>query len=440
MLCLTTGLFVMPAYAAGTENTDTTNPGSNPKTTEGSVAGAQDNSTAGGTTLEISKEILMFNTEGLEVYGPNVTYTYTILPAEGVIASITDKVGHTVQVKDGVAGAVSEKAEVTFSSSADDAKPVMTTVEGGKDIHVVSGRFSVTVDADAFSAPGVYRYVITDTTTDEALASAGITRPEGYDKVRYLDIYLGYDLADQDEDGSVEDFYISGCVLFRSRNGGGDVEYGVGTSFAYNDASSGSAKVTGYDVTPETGNDGCGADEFHTYNVTVTKLVTGTLGDKTNTWAFKAELGELDGRKYRVDYAGGQSGTVSDDRLTIETGLKNKQSFKIIGLIANAKVKVTEYNNIPLDYHAAVTADEKSIEYYVDGQVSTMIPSGSYGGTGWLAAKDAGAVTITNSLDALSPTGVVLRFGPDLLMLMMAFMTLLLMRMWDREDTIYDVI
>ncbi len=410
-----------------------------------------------GTRVRISKDIKLYNTDGSEAYSPAVTYTYSVTPSSSVMASVTDSVGHMVQVKDGVEGAITTTGSVSFTSE------IKTMAAEGSDlVSKVSQDLILSISPDTFGVPGVYRYRIQDTTDADTLAAAGIYRPVAYDTDRYLDVYVIYDYADADGDGSVADLHVSGCVLFRAIDGS-NTEYGVGTSFVYSSSPTSTIKVSGYDIASEDADDGCGADEYHTYNVTLDTKITGLSGDRTNAWPFTITLSGTEANRFIVK--SDVAHTIGSDGLTVVTDLKNEQALKIIGLPATAKIQINERNNTSVPYvisaadttAASGTEVVTDLDLYIGETVSTQAQPGETIGTLVLPVTDGYVmdgssnspgsqittkICFENKLDTITPGGVMLRVGPDFSMFSFSMMMLLVLAASKREeeDYIEDII
>ena len=124
-------------------------------------------------TIAIPKEITVtnINPDVAKVFGPAVTYTYSIAPITlnaNETRTVTSADGATINVQPGKTAAVDNTtANVQFTSSE-------VALNGGK--ANISGNAEFTFKPVDFGAPGVYRYVITDTTSDATLYNAGIIR------------------------------------------------------------------------------------------------------------------------------------------------------------------------------------------------------------------------------------------------------------------------
>lgn len=170
----------------------------------GSTALADDIDTATGLdsttdeTLVIKKALVVTNelgasAEGLQVAYPAVSFTYSVAPIgdENLNnAYVQDASGTKVTVRSGPAGGV-QIGDATSHNTIGNvslATGKVTLNKNGQE--AVQGNLNLWIDVTAFSSPGIYRYVITDTTPAATLTAAGVARNDSYDDTYYLDIYI----------------------------------------------------------------------------------------------------------------------------------------------------------------------------------------------------------------------------------------------------------
>ena len=340
---------------------------------------------ANSTSFTVTKDIILFNVDGSNIYEPNVNYTYSIAGAtvndgttvKGLTLETTDPADETVTVAvrsgslassvvtirgangSGVAGDAGETATLVFG---DDGHNKTTNTEGANitttNENTAERALTVNIDATKFPADspaGIYRYVITDTTTPATLTAAGIERNANYDTARYLDVYTKYG-----NDGKLQ---VYGYVLLKSTSGGAN------TSLEYKTTDKETTKVTGFDTESETGaageyNTGTPiSDEYHTYNVEVKKEVEGSLADPKREFPFQIDLSNniiksQDEFYYKQSDVNEAKGTLSTSGnwtfgtagATSALNLKNGDSILITGLPTGTKIKVTEFNSAPDTY------------------------------------------------------------------------------------------
>ncbi|MBQ9015175.1 MAG: hypothetical protein IJ109_03550 [Firmicutes bacterium] len=353
-------------------------------------------------TLDITKEILVYNDDAVTVYGPGITYEYSVAPADGG-RKISDDDGNAITASAGVAGGVTltdSKAEFE-KNKAVDAKSEGTSI---------TDTITASIDLSKFSKAGVYCYAITESRPD-VFEAAGLTRPAGYETSRYLDVYIG---------NTADGLGVTGYVLFISSD---DVT-GKTTGFVESYKPEGSASGTGM------------ADKYYTYNYTVNKVVDGTLADKTNPFPFTfTTAGAVKGQQFAVTIDGNtQTAAIGTD---VTAALADGGQITIKGLPANTTFNVTEANNTPDTYQTAVTdakAGEVAAQRSVDPNVSLSMFDEAAAITNYVGEKAAAptaeytGATFTNTLNDVSPTNVVTRYAPFLFILAAAILLLVVMR------------
>ena len=338
-------------------------------------------------------------------YGPTITYTYTIAkvaPAAGTTVVDANNPSHTIDVEEGPAnGAILASSNVVFTSSK-----VTGVDSNGQE---VKQYLTVSIDLSKFTKPGVFRYQITDTTPISDLYAAGITRPATYKTVRYLDVFIK---------NGTSGLAVSGYALSQNNDGSAAVKDG-----GFDSAS---------EVTPTGGEN---TDVYNTYNVRIEKKVTGDMGDKNHDFPFAVAV-DNSGLYYYSTKDSTNNGTAINSA-SVDSTLKDGQILSIRGPNPRATIGVTETNN---------TSDEYSVK--IEGKADTapasawtiLSPAAQVAG-GNTAALAAGAVStyatansatnvsatgaatnyrnvrFTNDLASISPTGVVLRYTPFILLL-----------------------
>ena len=418
----------------------------------GSATTDQDTS----NVLTIPKSINVTNPENIKVYSPAITYSYTIVPATVPNGTtVTDSNGNIGTVRQGIAGAVTlaNNGALTFASTE-------VTANGTDD--EITGNISLTFDptnaALVQEGPGIYRYKITDVTTDETLHTAGIERSSDYDAVRYLDVYV---IRVVDATTGAESLKIAGYALFN-----GKVLYpnGDATTAAQASVDSSTTKSSGYvsGSEPPTGspNGADGAtltDYYRTYNVEVTKKVTGDMGDKNHefTFAYTVNNNGTNTSYYagKVKDANGNVAVTASSETSLTGTLKDSETFYIQGLSPNATFAVAETNNTNDTYTLTVKGDndaevndDAATPAVISGtpinpgsaikteliNVSTYDTATDYHGVSADVAKDV--LTFTNNLDAVSPTGVIIRSLPYVAMVVIAGAMLVAIKMLNKSE------
>ena len=363
-------------------------------------------------SITMKKDVMIYNTSGHIIDAPEIEYSYkveAVTPAENT--KITDYQGNSGSVKAGVAGVVSITEKVDFS--AEEAKEA----EAGHDYDAAGKKYAkdvvVSIDIAKIPAAGIYRYKLTDTTSAEALANAGIVRAEAYDPVRYLDVYVSNHEAS---------LYISGTVLFR--NGSDSISLS-------GEQLNGAVKVTGYDAASEPV-----SDQYHTYNLDITKTVDGAMGDKTYEFDFAvstkdANAGAASTIFYAVDGGSESSALIGAD---IAAKLHHGQTLHLYGLPQTTLYNVTESAH-KFDTYSVTVFDDADNLYKGENKADGSKGVNMAALTGSVKAAEAdialvkdysanaagtqvmASITFLNYLNAISPTGVALRVAPYAIML-----------------------
>lgn len=418
------------------------------------------------TTLAVQKEIVLFNTTSQDIYEPNITFTYTLeVQNPGSTTNVTDKNSVTGTVKTGVAGLVTiqgangsgtygtagTSASLVFgddTSAASDTNAEGSTVttsseKATRNLTVAFNPSALRTGEPAAypdSAAGIYRFKITDTTAASALTAAGIARNASYDPVRYLDVYVEW------ANDAHTDMRVYGWVLYKTSNGS-DTANGT-TSLVY-DGTDGvdGIKVTGYNVESEMLNGTSTADEYHTYNLTVTKATTGSMADLNHEFPVSVSFanstvtsqtnfystGDFANASLALSAAGSYS--VNSDYTSTPT-VKNGDTFTFVGLPAGTQFQLSEKNDTADSYK--VTILDETTDIYLKGSSTDGVIVASNANTGATTATALGNlngssyesenIRITNKLDSISPTGYISRFAPYALMLVVGLALVLIAR------------
>ena len=438
--------------------------------------------------INIKKEITAFNPDETLVYGPAITYTYTITPAAGgELVTITDettdhasRLATTVTALAGVttgltangsSAGTSDSASGTISwTNADILDASTTGTANYKNLALAFTNVN-------FGAPGVYRYKITesiDSTSNEnnAYVKSGVT-DGNITAVRYLDVYVMRS-SSYAEPLAAEDWKVYGYVCLDST---------LGTT----NVTPSTVKTNGFVDTDAT-TDTVTADQYHTYNLTLGKTLSGdatmnghqfpfdvafsngTAGTATGTFQFAvkttagtsaspaittaadstaATVNGTDISSAPLTKVGGAdvvTTTGKDGNPSIPTGA----AVKYIGIPNTVKATVTETNDVVGTTYATTateTIGSGSATDVVwtggtsakssDNKKATMDGPASVGGTGKTtiydqasapAADNNVAIQVTNALSIISPTGVALRVAPYALMLGVGLFLVLFMR------------
>lgn len=263
-----------------------------------------------------------------------------------------------------------------------------------------------------YKEPGIYRYILTETSAGQQGISYDTQNPDGdHDKERILDVYV------TDNSGSL---VVSNYILHDNV----DDEMPAGSNWGSNPTQTSGAlgdKSDGF------------VNEYTTYDMTFSKAVAGNQASRDKYFKFTVELsGAGAGTVYDVDVTGIDAAPVqtaatqytaavmgaanaADDNSTLngkqivtdaqgaatkDFYLQHGQSVVIKGLPAGAKYTVTEVQE---DYKASATATGDS-----DVAIAAAGNSAADTTTG-ITADTTNA--FTNTRDGIIPTGILLTGG-----------------------------
>ncbi len=445
--------------------------------------------------IPITQTLYFKNAEASDVYEPNLYYAYTITPGQAG-ATVKDHAGVSASVKAGDMRAFGLQTTtgtkdfgINFSS---DHKTVKADAEGKsavtKKVTVLCDGSKILSD-DNVIIPGVYRYIITQTTTAAQKNAVGVVEVGAQDKTLVLDITI-------DNEGNIVGSVIQKPVTPDNDNPNVDNSEdadGDGVEDDKTDVTDDeNGKVTGFgdpdepddpsnpfgnedpkDTTPDDPTKPAGDqqdptdqqtkattatelpafyDMYTTYNVTVTKAVTGGMGDKANYFPFQTDISNsihgaaftysvtdngskaVEATKKQLEANGVK--TLGSASATVADGLQLKDAGKInlIGVpsstSANVSVLANEFNNTGDTYKVTAT------DFGIAAETNLATQTASTGATAASFKDDTAntTFTVTNNLEAISPTGVALRFAPYLIMLAGACFLLLVSRRRRVED------
>lgn len=419
------------------------------------------------TYYEIPKDIVLFNTTGNNIYEPNIIYTYKIENANPQNATIKDKNNITETVKKGVTGLVkiqgSDKTgyigqagtgnvnlvfDAAFTLKATNNEGSQVTTES----YVTTRKLKLVFDVTALKnsegqyptdAAGIYRYKLSDITPAADLTSAGIMRNNKYDKVRYLDVYVEW------ADDSHTTPQVYGIVLYKTSDGKNNAT--ATSKFVYDSTKTTYLKVTGYNVESEMrwpgGSPNPTSDEYHTYNLTVSKTVTGDSADTNHSFPISVIFTNTQVKNRTTFYSTGAfsssqlimgEGACSINEDYSESGpkLKHGESFTMIGLPALTSFVVNEQNDTSSSYNVTIRDDTKGS--YLKGSESGGEAVNSGSDTELSEAQTLGNqkdavyqsedIQIINEVDdaIVAPTGLTSRYTPIFLLLIFGIILLIL--------------
>lgn len=440
-------------------------------------------------TINLKKEITAFNPTESLIYGPEIQYTYAIAAASGnELVNITDEPGDHVS---NLATTTTALAGVTTGltvTGAGSASGTPTIVWTNADILDASSggtanykNLTIDFSSVVFSQPGVYRYKITETA--DAYTTSGVTDGTST-AVRYLDVYV----KRSDSDTSPYALYTDGSSAAQW------IIYGyvcIDSTFDYDAVTPSTKKTNGFTANSEgAASGGTTADQYHTYNLTIGKTLSGdttmnshqfpfdvafsngTAGTATETFRFAVKTSgnaTISGTYLNHNAAGTSLGgntvaanaldyTTASDVVTTEhkdgdPTIANGATVTYIGIPTTVKATVTETNDVVgTTYTTRAFADEGNAQATTqvaftggtaalgtDGALTNGLATTDQGDTASYAQATAPTadtnqwIQFTNTLAIISPTGVAFRVAPYVLMLFAGMALVLITRR--RENT-----
>ena len=352
--------------------------------------------TANDNSVTLKKAIEVTNYSGY-AYEPTITYTYTLSngTAGGTVTDDSNP-AITAHYKEGKTTYLTSDAVQTAVFSSANA---VTGSTASKDL-------KWTFDPSAFPAAGVYRYVVAETATSVTPASIGVVRPDTYDTSKFLDVYV------KNGDNGLE---IYGYALVDKDTTG---------------VTSASKKSQGWNATTEGQDD---LDKYKTYNITITKNITGAGADMTAEFPFTVALtGNMSAANIAVDGTGSDIGIASG---SVTGKLGNGETLIIKGLPKTVTFDVSEDNPTPDTYKATATVSGVTVDSKAEGADLANEPIAVVTG-GHVSTATTSPITIDveNNLGTISPTNVVMRFAPFLFIFGAAILLLVVMRRRRTQD------
>ena len=421
------------AFAAEGQNPDMTG--------ENGVIGeftTPDVATPQGTSVKIYKEITAYNPEECEVYAPAITFNYTIAAGDAG-KDIYDANSHHHPASNVHA---QTKAGVGSPTITDKIELVPGTNKLNASVNGTANRFPLTINFAEVnfltqgSGAGVYRYVISETTTEAAKNAANIKEGSGANTL-YLDVYVN---------GNGE---IYGYVLFT--NNDDPIDASANDDVA---AATAAGKTEGFvGSQPNNGKygseDASVADKYYTFNLAITKKVenddyiknthhefpfTVTLDNPTVT-ANVLPIMTVGENATQTALSAGAIGTGENATVWTPT-IADSATITYVGIPTGTTVTIKETNNVTgvtyssVSTNADTNAAVKNI-YTNDTSNNAIVNCGA---TALAKATDNHTVTFTNTLLQISPTGIVMRVAPYVLILAAGVALLVLSRRRREEE------
>lgn len=301
---------------------------------------------------------------------PGVEFKYTVAPGETVAATPT-----TPEIKAGV------------------GQPIIDTVTYDVGDTDLTKEAIVNFNNVTFKAPGIYRYIITETPSGNNGIYENIT--DDTNTTRILDVYVQNVLTD----GEVTGYKITNSVLTETAltpvisDDGSKVIYGKGES----------SKSFGY------------TNKYSTWSLTLDKTLAGTMADYSKDFSFKIVIkGMQPGSKVTVDRTTFETEADNNGNIVITKTLGNGEKTEITGIPANASYEITENVETKDGYTPSIEA-KNSVNVVKSGSIN----GGNNKVTGEM--KNANAiVSYINTKNAVTPTGIAMTVAPYILMVAVA--------------------
>ena len=414
----------------------------------GFAPGGQDNPTAKNKIVKLQKEIKVYNPDETSVYAPTITYNY-VLEAGDKDKSITDQVEDhasdealTVMTLAGI----TEGATITSSIALAPDKQLDAAVDGESNIEDILVDFTNVV----FEKPGVYRYKITESlAAGQSYEAAGVTETtdptDGH--VRYLDVYVMASADYDDTDGlQAADWAIYGYVCLYENE---DITPDDDTT------TTGAVKTNGF-VAATNDDDVIEPDSYYTFNVEITKNLTGDAYSANHKFPIQVDFTNDDvtqGTKLLAtvtnpvtDYAHTTDAVSDLDGLV---KIANSGSVKYIGIPCGTTVDVYETNDVAGTIFATTLTATNGTSGAVKNISATSTPSGfvAYSEQPYnsnqavfdTTVKDtadtvAHSLVVNNVLQMISPTGIIVRTAPYILLLGAGATLFILIRVFRKKE------
>lgn len=380
------------------------------------AAGTNYGTTIGGTKTTTFDKYLVMDKQA-EV--PNVSFTYAVTAGT---AKNYDVDGKKFQV---LAGVDADKVTMAGVGAADAAANTIVYKQGDdtlndegqyvKDYDKATEKYAkktATLDFSAckFTEPGVYRYVITESGTNQ-----GITNDA--DLTRIVDVYVND--ATTDEGGKA--LSIVGYVLHSNADDAPDVSMGddAGSTGAYT-ATKSQGFTNSYDTSDltfrkEVSGNQASHDKYFEFTVAIKNAVPGTVYDvdianaDATSGSNAATIADNTGKTNPTSLTVGTEGTV-----TQKFYLQHGQEIKIQGLAKDTTYDVTENKE---DYKSTAAG----VKGYADAVKGTVVSTDL-------------KTSYLNTRDGVVPTGVVMAIAPFAVVTLLGGAGIVTMSMKKRKE------
>lgn len=310
---------------------------------------------------------------------PNVNFTYTIDDnASPVAATATSPEIKAGVFPEGTTAPVIATADWEHASYTADSNP---ETEGNQKPYY-EANVKMNFPAGTFTEPGIYRFTVDPVETDTSYKGVDVDETN-----RYIDVYVAYPLDGEGQVNQNAPVVITAVQLVNMESTATNTEIGGENKVQY------SSKASAYE------------NSFTTYDVTITKNVAGQMGDKGKEFNFDIDVTDPNTSAVlstvTLENATEATSTFAAEGTEfvapVEANLKHGESVVIKGVPAGTTVKIDETN--------------------ADGYVVTY-SDGVVNGSATINANTE--ITVTNTREAVSPTGIVMNVAPYVLLVVVA--------------------
>ena len=398
-------------------------------TTVFAAAGTNYGATIEGTKTTTFEKYLLMDTQANV---PNATFTYLVTAGN---AKAYDVAGKKFQV---LAGVDADKITMAGVGEGAGANKIVFKQGDGSDTHdtttdayvkdLAAGKKyalkTATLDFSKvqFTEPGVYRYIITESGTNQAITNDA-------DLTRVLDVYVND--ASADVDGTfTKKLTIAGYVLHSNENDEPDVALGerFGSTGAYTETKS-QGFTNSYDTSDltlrkqVTGNQ-ASRDKYFEFTLNIDKAQPNTKYDvviddadatsKANASTIEANAGKANVTSITTDGAG---------KATQKFYLQHGQQVTVQGIAKDTTYKLTENTE---DYKStANTKDTPVVDTKADTEAAPV--------DGTIVSTDL-TTGYLNTRDGVIPTGVIMTVAPFAAVTLLGAAGMVTIKMRKKED------
>ena len=320
-----------------------------------------------GTSTTFNKYLVM----DVDANVPYATFKFTVAPGDAIAATNT-----SVAVLAGIGTPTIE--DVTFAPTDSTTAGLPSDATGTTTANKKYATKTATVDFSeiSFTEPGIYRYIVTETATNQ-----GVTNDES--ATRTLDVYV------IDNNGTL---VVSSYVLHTDTDApaAGDDKGSAGVALG--------DKSSGYTNT------------YDTSNLTFSKTVSGNQASRDKYFAFTVTISDaVAGTVYTVDLSNADKSIGANPNAA--TTVITNDVTQPASLTADNNGTVTKTFYLQHDQEITIQGLAQGTKYEVKENAEDYKSSNPNGITGTIASDDVTAA-FTNTRSGVIPTGVLLTVAP----------------------------